>query len=345
MIRGLAQLAAVLPQGHADRAEILHALRLGLKTRNAEILSRGVMNKDKAIEALLLVNRVFQDDAEFLRETQSTDALQAIGLLVSEESRRGKAPLSPGEWGKFLEWVTTLPADPNRRSASSSPPQPSALERYRLWRARDAAIKRRDERAIVKFIEINRAVSEAKSWDAGQEQELRRLLEQIEERLALPSVTAIPTDLTERDFPFAVPKREHRDVRFASSSGVEAKFQSLDVYAPMQGTRQPIVVWIHGGGMKGGDKADPGVVVLKPDFFVARGWVFASINYRLAPDHKHPAQAEDTAAALAYLHDHAEEFGADRGRMFVIGISAGANSRPWWRQIRVFSRDTERRRT
>ena len=244
--------------------------------------------------------------------------------MAAERELLGKAPLSPGEWGKFLVYVATLPADPNRRSASSSPPQPSALERYRLWRARDAAIKRLDERAIVNFIEINRAVSEAKSWDAGQEQELRRLLEQIEERLVLPSVTAIPPDLTERDFPFAVPKREHRDVRFASSSGVEAKFQSLDVYAPMQGTRQPIVVWIHGGGMKGGDKADPGVVVLKPDFFVARGWVFASINYRLAPDHKHPAQAEDTAAVLAYLHDHAEEFGADRGRMFVIGISAGA---------------------
>ena len=89
-------------------------------------------NKDKAIEALLLVQQVFQDDADFLRETQSTESLQAIGLLVSEESRRGKAPLSPGEWGKFLEYVASLPADPNRRSASSSPPQPSALERYRL---------------------------------------------------------------------------------------------------------------------------------------------------------------------------------------------------------------------
>ena len=207
--------------------------------------------------------------------------------------------------------------------AAVDPWQPSALERYRLWRARDAAIKRLDERAIVKFVEINRAVSEAKSWDAGQEKELRRLLEQIEERLGLPPVTAIPTDLTERDFPFAVPKREQRDVRFASSSGVEAKFQSLDVYTPMQGNRQPIVVWIHGGGMKGGDKADPGVVMLKPDFFVARGWVFASINYRLAPDHKTPGKAEDTAAAFAYLHDHAEEFRADRGRIFVIGISAG----------------------
>ena len=38
-------------------------------------------------------------------------ALHAIGLLVSEEARRGKLPLSPAEWGQFLEYVATLPVD------------------------------------------------------------------------------------------------------------------------------------------------------------------------------------------------------------------------------------------
>ena len=69
------------------------------------------MNKDKALEALLLVNRAFQDDEAFLHDTQSQAALHAIGLLVSEEARRGKLPLSPGEWGQFLEYVATLPVD------------------------------------------------------------------------------------------------------------------------------------------------------------------------------------------------------------------------------------------
>jgi acetyl esterase/lipase len=76
--------------------------------------------------------------------------------------------------------------------------------------------------------------------------------------------------------------------------------------------------------MKGGDKAQAGITVLKPDFFLSRGYVFASVNYRLAPEQKHPAQAEDTAAALAWLHDHAAEFGGDPERIFLIGISAGA---------------------
>jgi hypothetical protein len=107
MLRALAQLAAVMPPAHGDRAEVLHALALGLKSRNAEIVTQGVMNKDKAIEALLLVNQVFKEDAGFLRDTQSREALLAVAQLVSAEAHRGKAPLSPGEWGRFLEHLAT----------------------------------------------------------------------------------------------------------------------------------------------------------------------------------------------------------------------------------------------
>ena len=105
MMRALAQLLAVMPEDHADRAEIRSALKLGLQARNAEILSRGVMNKDKTLEALLVVARTFKKDAAFLKETHTSEALHALGVLVSEEARRGKAPLSPGEWGLFLEYV------------------------------------------------------------------------------------------------------------------------------------------------------------------------------------------------------------------------------------------------
>jgi uncharacterized protein YyaL (SSP411 family) len=105
MLRALAQLAAVMPKDHIHRAEVINALALGLKARNAEMLVKGVMNKDKAIEALLLVNHVFKDDEAFLRDTLSKDALHAIALLVSEEARQGKAPLSPCEWGHFLEFI------------------------------------------------------------------------------------------------------------------------------------------------------------------------------------------------------------------------------------------------
>jgi len=110
MMRALSQVAAVMPPGHPDRATILRSLALGLTARNTEMITRGVMNKDHAMETLLLVNRAFAHDARFLRETRSTDALETLGRLVSEEARRGRQPLGPGPWGLFLEYVVTTPA-------------------------------------------------------------------------------------------------------------------------------------------------------------------------------------------------------------------------------------------
>jgi hypothetical protein len=105
MMGALAQLAVELPQQHEHRVEILTALTLGLKARNTEMTARGVMNKDHALAALLLVNRAFASDAAFLRETKSVEALRALALLVSAEADRGKTPLSPGGWGHFLEYI------------------------------------------------------------------------------------------------------------------------------------------------------------------------------------------------------------------------------------------------
>ena len=103
MLRALGQLAAVLPKDDPDRAETLRALTLGLRARNQEIITQGVMNKEKAIEALLLVHRWFSEEKSFLKESLSADALDVLGKLVSEQSRRGQSPLSPREWGLFLE--------------------------------------------------------------------------------------------------------------------------------------------------------------------------------------------------------------------------------------------------
>lgn len=101
MLRALAQLAAMLPAS-PEREEVLRPLALGLRARNREIVTQGVMTKDKAIEALLLVDRLFQNDQAFLRDTQSTAALDVLGQLVSEQARRGGNPLGPREWGLFL---------------------------------------------------------------------------------------------------------------------------------------------------------------------------------------------------------------------------------------------------
>jgi len=105
MMRALAQLAAVIPPDHADRPGIVRSLALGLTTRNAEMVTRGVMTKDHAMEALLLVNHAFRNDRQFLRDTHTAEALNALGRLVSAEARRGGQPLGPGAWGLFLEFI------------------------------------------------------------------------------------------------------------------------------------------------------------------------------------------------------------------------------------------------
>lgn len=105
MMRGLTQLAAVMPADHPHRAEVVGALQLGLRVRNSEILRAGVMNKDHLVEALLLARQVFAGDANFLRETQTVEAWQAVGRLIAAEYRGGRKPLGPCGWGQFCASV------------------------------------------------------------------------------------------------------------------------------------------------------------------------------------------------------------------------------------------------
>jgi acetyl esterase/lipase len=123
--------------------------------------------------------------------------------------------------------------------------------------------------------------------------------------LASAAVAAGPK--VSRDLPYAQPKKER---------------QTLDVYAPSEGTNHPVVVWIHGGGWQGGDKKN---VQIKPQVFVAKGFVFVSVNYRLLPDKVTIKQmARDVAKAIRWAHDHARDYGGDPNTLFVMGHSAGA---------------------
>jgi hypothetical protein len=107
MLRSLAELAIAMPAAHTDRPQVIAALRSGLKARNPDFLNQGAPNKDKAMETLLIVNRAFAGDAEFLRDTQSAHALDALAKLVSAQARRGNMPLGASEWGHFLEHVAS----------------------------------------------------------------------------------------------------------------------------------------------------------------------------------------------------------------------------------------------
>jgi acetyl esterase/lipase len=83
----------------------------------------------------------------------------------------------------------------------------------------------------------------------------------------------------------------------------------------------PALLWIHGGGMIFGniDQDD-----LACDAYAeAVGCVVVNVEYRLAPEHPHPAPVEDCYAALRWMADNAAELGIDPARIAVGGASAG----------------------
>ena len=112
------------------------------------------------------------------------------------------------------------------------------------------------------------------------------------------------------------------NVRYADAPGIAAGAQSLDIYAPKGAQKLPVLVYVHGGGWKGGDKLAVGA---KTEFFTSAGWVFISINYRLLPAGKHPNNVQDVAAALAWIHSNIARHGGDPMRLFLMGHSSGAH--------------------
>jgi arylformamidase len=100
--------------------------------------------------------------------------------------------------------------------------------------------------------------------------------------------------------------------------------QALDFYpATSPQKRPPLVIFIHGGGWTIGDKKNGAGD--KAKHFVADGYAFASLGYRLVPDADPAGQASDIAAAIAYLRGQAAELGFDPDRIVLSGHSAGAH--------------------
>ncbi|MFM8469698.1 MAG: alpha/beta hydrolase [Limisphaerales bacterium] len=95
----------------------------------------------------------------------------------------------------------------------------------------------------------------------------------------------------------------------------------LDIYAPPGAKNLPVVFWIHGGGWQAGDKTS---VQLKPEAFVAKGFVFVSTNYRLLPNVEMRTIFQDVAKSLGWVHKNIAKHGGDPTRILVGGHSAGA---------------------
>lgn len=105
------------------------------------------------------------------------------------------------------------------------------------------------------------------------------------------------------------------DLTYATVDGHELK---LDLYIPEGVTEPRLVVWIHGGGWRGGSKAKPSIGRLLDE-----GYALASISYRFSDVAIFPAQIHDCKGAIRWLRAHAGEYGINADWIAVAGSSAG----------------------
>lgn len=95
----------------------------------------------------------------------------------------------------------------------------------------------------------------------------------------------------------------------------------LDLFLPKESGPVPLIIWIHGGGWKGGSKSQL-PAALRP--FMKRGYAVASVEYRLS-DHDWPAPVVDVKAAVRWLRANASSYGLDPERFGAWGSSAGGH--------------------
>jgi acetyl esterase/lipase len=114
-----------------------------------------------------------------------------------------------------------------------------------------------------------------------------------------------------------VPKVPFRKVTYVTYDDASL---TLDYYRSVVSGERPCIVVIHGGSWVSGDSEQ----LPELNYHLARaGYHVAAITYRLAPRWKCPAPIEDTAAALRYLRNHADELNIDINNFVLLGRSAG----------------------
>lgn len=120
--------------------------------------------------------------------------------------------------------------------------------------------------------------------------------------------------------PIPPPVKQVQEDRFPGSGGDIP----VRIYRPLAlGKRAPALVYFHGGGFVVGglDSHDPVCRILADE----AGCIVFAVDYRLAPEHKFPAAADDALAAFRHVAARAGELGVDARRIAVGGDSAGGN--------------------
>ena len=136
-----------------------------------------------------------------------------------------------------------------------------------------------------------------------------------------PTLAEVPVDVGREMFRAMQP--EAPEVEVAAVTDITAGGVPARVYRPHGDGPFPVVMMFHGGGWVIGDLATADSQSRE----VSRGAraVVVSVDYRLAPEHRFPAAAEDCYSATLWAAEHAGEHDGDTGSLAVVGDSAGGN--------------------
>ena len=117
-----------------------------------------------------------------------------------------------------------------------------------------------------------------------------------------------------------------RDLAYYDGEDADPKKHRLALYLPRGKTGFPVLLFVHGGGWRNGDKKYLFDVYGRIGRAFARNGIGTVVtNYRLSPKVKHPAHVQDVAKAFAWTKRHIAEYGGRADQIFLCGHSAGGH--------------------
>jgi len=111
----------------------------------------------------------------------------------------------------------------------------------------------------------------------------------------------------------------HSDLPYANTGQRDLL---LDLYLPPlpdSAAAPPLVVWLHGGAWRTGDRGTP------PTGLIGQGYALASVDFRNSPEAPFPAQMHDIKAAIRFLRANSAKYGYDGSRIVLWGYSSGGH--------------------
>ncbi len=118
------------------------------------------------------------------------------------------------------------------------------------------------------------------------------------------------------------PEPTHKDVSYGPHER-----QKLDLWLANSDHPTPVVLYIHGGGFRGGSKSS--IRARSLNRFLAAGISVAAIEYRLVPEHTLPTAHQDCKRAVQFLRAHTKKWNFNKTRFGAFGGSAGAQLCMW----------------